>query len=309
MKARQSNRTNVSVVLAVLFALSVSAFPAAAGEGWCIKELNTARDALAQAERDHGTNSYLVVSNLMAFAGSCVDVEDYEMARIAYARAAELQKQRLSGISRDLPDRISLRIIALNRLGQVCLTLRRYDSAEKAFNQSMANSQLVLTPRSEEVKLSRTGFALARAYHMRFEDAAVFYARLLKSCQSAFGEDHSEVARVLEAQVWLYMTMDKISEAEKQARRLVELRDKVMPENHPATATALTMLASVLYEHRDYQEILPLLERSLEIRRKAFGDSHPRTAVSLTNMAELHEDMGNPKKAAGYRAAALAIKK
>jgi len=302
MKRNGSSFFFPAIVLTCFFLVSALSISVAGDTGWCIEALSTARDTLAEAERTHGTNSHLVVSDLLAFATACADAEDYEMAKITYARAAQLQKQTLKDIDNDLLERLGARITALNRLGQVCLKLRQFETAETAFNRAISNAQLVFSPTNDEVKVSRTGFALTRAYHMRFENAEPFYTKVLAATENAFGEKHAEVARVLEEQVSLYKTMEKLAEAEKTAQRLVRIRKKIMPDDHPATATALNVLASILYERRDYKHALSLLKEALEIRKKAFGTTHLRTKISLNNLAELYEEMGNTEKAAEYRA-------
>lgn len=264
--------------------------------------LDAARKALSAAERAHGTNSHLVVNDLIAFADACATVEDYETAGAAYARAAELQQQTLRDIDGDLLPRLHARVVAFNRMGQTYLKLHRFETAGAAFKRALANAELVFLPVSEEVKIARTGIALARAYSVRSDNAEAFYEQLLDSCKTAFGPDHPEVARVLEAYLWRAKDMENTALAERQARRLVDLLGKIMPAHHPATAHALNRLASILYETGRRDEALPLLQEALDIRVKAFGAGHPKTVRARHQLADLCQEMGLPEKAAEYRA-------
>ncbi|MCF4130249.1 tetratricopeptide repeat protein, partial [Methylobacterium sp. SyP6R] len=57
--------------------------------------------------------------------------------------------------------------------------------------------------------------------------------------------------------------------------------------DHPATATSLTNLASLLYAKSDLAGARPLLERALAITERVLGPDHPATATSLNNLAGL----------------------
>lgn len=287
--------------------LAIVASTAAAESGWCVKALEEARGELAGAEARHGTNSLEIVDPLIVFGDACFTAEDYESALPAYARAAYLQRGALTNIQNDLVPRLVKRVRALNGLGAVYLISGDVASAEKAYRMSATYAGCGLSPMTTERKTARNGVSIAFGRWCPREGAVDFHEKLLESCEVAFGKSHPETARVLDAQVNLYVELEELESAEKCGRRLVEMREKVLPENHPATAAALNKLAGVQHARKRYKHALRNLEEALEIRRHAFGTHHPKVALSLSNLASLRRDMGDRRKAEKLERAAAAL--
>jgi len=287
--------------------LAVAASTAAAESGWCVKALEEARSALAAAEARHGTNSLQIVDTLIAFGDACFTAEDYESALPAYARAADLQRGALKNIQNDLGPRLVKRVRALNGLGAVHLIYGDFESAEKVYRMSATYARLGLSPMTTERKTARNGISIAFGHRYARDGAADFHKKLFKSCEVAFGKSHPETARVIDAQMALYVELGKLRSAEKYGRRLVEMRKKDLTENHPAIAAALNKLAGVQYARKRYKYALRNLEEALEIRRHAFGTHHQKVALSLSNLASLHRDMGDRARAEELDRAAAAL--
>jgi tetratricopeptide (TPR) repeat protein len=100
----------------------------------------------------------------------------------------------------------------------------------------------------------------------------------------------------------------KFSEAVPIATRVLELREKALGPEHPATATSLNNLGTLYVKMGDYAKAEPLLQRALKIREKVLGPGHPDTANSLNNLAQLYRKMGNYAKAESISQRALKIK-
>jgi tetratricopeptide (TPR) repeat protein len=73
----------------------------------------------------------------------------------------------------------------------------------------------------------------------------------------------------------------------------LEIREKQLGPEHPATATSLNNLANLYHKMGEYSKALPLYQRALAIREKQLGPEHPATALSLNNLAVLYNAMGN----------------
>ena len=71
--------------------------------------------------------------------------------------------------------------------------------------------------------------------------------------------------------------------------RAVVIREKVLGEEHPDTATSLNNLAILLSDQGSYQEARPLYERALAIREKVYGEEHPYTKRVRQNLTTLDE--------------------
>jgi tetratricopeptide (TPR) repeat protein len=74
--------------------------------------------------------------------------------------------------------------------------------------------------------------------------------------------------------------------------QLVELRQRLLGDNHPAVAQSLNNLANLYQEQGCYEQAEPLLLQALELYQRLLGDDHPHVATSLNNLAYLYESQG-----------------
>jgi tetratricopeptide (TPR) repeat protein len=89
--------------------------------------------------------------------------------------------------------------------------------------------------------------------------------------------------------------------------KALEIRKKVLGEEHPDTAHSLNNMGALLDSMGELPAARPYYEKALEINKKVLGEEHPDTAQSLNNMAMLCFDEDKIKEAAGYMRKALAI--
>ena len=89
----------------------------------------------------------------------------------------------------------------------------------------------------------------------------------------------------------------------------MEIRKRVLGENHPAYAQSLNNLAE-LYRHiGNYAKAEPLYRQALEVKKRALGENHPDYAKSLGNLARMNWAMGDYTKAEPMARHALEIMK
>jgi tetratricopeptide (TPR) repeat protein len=67
--------------------------------------------------------------------------------------------------------------------------------------------------------------------------------------------------------------------------KALELRRRVLSDEHPDTAQSYNNLAATLSAQGKYVEAQPLYEKALELHRRLLGDDHPHTAISYNNVA------------------------
>src|SRR5262249_1485174 len=72
-------------------------------------------------------------------------------------------------------------------------------------------------------------------------------------------------------------------------RKAVDIRKKLLTENHPYYATSLNNLAMLYKALGEYRKALPLFERAHELRKKLLSEDHPHYALSLNNLALLYQ--------------------
>jgi tetratricopeptide (TPR) repeat protein len=116
-----------------------------------------------------------------------------------------------------------------------------------------------------------------------------------------------ETAAALTERAAAHISKGEYQKALPLLQRALEIREKELGPEHPATATSLNNLAMLYDAMGNYQKALPLLQRALKIREKQLGPEHPDTAISLNNLAALYVNMGDYPKALPLYQRALEI--
>ncbi len=77
----------------------------------------------------------------------------------------------------------------------------------------------------------------------------------------------------------------KYAQAQPLFEKALDVRRRLLSDDHPDTATSYNNVASNLNAQAKYAQAQPLYEKALEIRRRLLGDIHPHTAGSYNNVA------------------------
>jgi CHAT domain-containing protein/Flp pilus assembly protein TadD len=117
-----------------------------------------------------------------------------------------------------------------------------------------------------------------------------------------------EEAKQLNQQVIQLYQQGKYNEAIPIAEQVLEIRERLLGENHPDVATSLNNLAGLYGDQGRYDEAEPLYERSLAIYEEALGENHPHVATALNNLAGLYDSQGRYDEAEPLYERSLAIR-
>ncbi len=99
----------------------------------------------------------------------------------------------------------------------------------------------------------------------------------------------------------------KFREALPLARRVVDMRRKLLGQSHPDTASALNNLGELLSGMGEYAEAWSCTQEALAANEKTLGKNHPDTAVRLNNLGGLLARQGNLAAARPYLEQSLSI--
>ena len=79
----------------------------------------------------------------------------------------------------------------------------------------------------------------------------------------------------------------------------LDLRRRLLGDQHPDVASSLNNLASIVYAKGDYDAAEPLFREALAMRRRVLGEGHPNVAASINMLASVDN--------AGYFEADLSV--
>ncbi len=106
-----------------------------------------------------------------------------------------------------------------------------------------------------------------------------------------------------------YKSQGRFEEAEPFYLQALELRQRLLGENHPDVATSLNNLALLYDSQGRYKEAEPLCLQALELRQRLLGENHPDVAQSLNDLAGLYDSQGRYKEAEPFYLQALELYK
>ncbi|MFY7804411.1 MAG: DUF2225 domain-containing protein, partial [Limnoraphis robusta] len=109
--------------------------------------------------------------------------------------------------------------------------------------------------------------------------------------------DELEEAKRLEQQVIQLYEQGKYNEAIPIAERVLEIRERILGENHLDVASSMAWLAFLYSSQGRYSEAEPLYIQALEMYQKLLGTEHPDVATSLNNLALLYKSQGRYNEA------------
>jgi tetratricopeptide (TPR) repeat protein len=92
-------------------------------------------------------------------------------------------------------------------------------------------------------------------------------------------------ANTLQGQADNLVAQGKYSQAQPLYEKVLEIRRRLLTDDHPDTARGYNDLAFFLNAQGKYAAAQPLFGKALEFRRRLLGDDHPQTAQAYNNLA------------------------
>ncbi|ACK70236.1 Tetratricopeptide TPR_2 repeat protein [Gloeothece citriformis PCC 7424] len=157
----------------------------------------------------------------------------------------------------------------------------------------------------------RISIALGKATRLsqkeQYNLAIVFYKKALH-LHNLLSLKNAQYTTILNNLGVCYQEIVNYTEALPLYQQALEIRQTVLGNNHPHTATSLENLALLYRLMGRYEEALPLYQQALEIHQTVLDNNHPDTAQSLNNLAALYHSMGRYEEALPLQKQALEIR-
>jgi tetratricopeptide (TPR) repeat protein len=118
-------------------------------------------------------------------------------------------------------------------------------------------------------------------------EAESLYKRALALRESAQGNDHQDIATVLNNLGAVYFKRGFYKDAMSHFERSLALRRKCFPAEHLEVGKSLYHLALVCHAEQRYDEADGHYRKSLDIKNKSLGNNHPDLINLLRNYAHL----------------------
>ncbi len=140
----------------------------------------------------------------------------------------------------------------------------------------------------------------------RADSAVMILTDLLEQVMHGSSERDSAVARVLNSLGRSYRGTHNYDSANSCLTQALEIRERVLPKDHPDIANTLLDLVDVLNLQGHHVEAIPLASRALSIRLKIYGEPHTEIIDALNSLARLLKNMGSYSESEHYLQEALA---
>ncbi|MEO0535520.1 MAG: tetratricopeptide repeat protein, partial [Cyanobacteria bacterium P01_A01_bin.123] len=140
------------------------------------------------------------------------------------------------------------------------------------------------------VYLKRAESGEFQDYQRELNQAIVYYQQAINLRKKL--EPSEDLAETLNQLARIHFLSGDYSEAEPPYLQALQLKQKLLGDEHPDVANSLNNLAGLYFSQGRYSEAEPLYLQSLQLRQKLLGDDHPDVAYSLNNLALLYSSQG-----------------
>jgi len=203
---------------------------------------------------------------------------------------------------------------AMNDLAMFYHALGRLREAEPLYSYAISIDERSGMAPSADFVVTLENIAELYRTQQRMSEAAAMYRRaaamseaLYRAAHAASGHNHPDLIPHLLALASLSEAQDELEDAEIYYRRILSIRELVLPPGDVRIADSMSRLAYILTLRGTFEEAEDLYERALKIEEAALGPGHPDVASTQVGLATLYHQQGRDTKAEAFGRQALAI--
>ncbi|MEX2048941.1 MAG: serine/threonine-protein kinase [Gemmatimonadota bacterium] len=236
-----------------------------------------ALDRAAEQARAELAGQPLVLAGILSDVAAIHEDLDLQSSAVDLLREAMALRER-AGAGRSYDQ--------LDDMGQLSelVALAHPDSA-----RALAERRLELEGGLPDPNAERMGVALGRVARVevaagRYDRADSLFAESIALLRAADVEP-AVLARHLETRALALRSVGELDEAERSVREALEIRRRVVADDHPTIAVAEEHLAQVLYSAGRLEEAADLYRAALAKMEPSLGPDHSTTLATLNNLA------------------------
>ncbi len=195
-----------------------------------------------------------------------------------------------------------------NDLADVLYVSGRYDDALAVFGDALATARAELVTDHAEISRALSGSGLVHL-QLGAYDAAEPLFREAETIDRRAGRDGDDPvwASTLTGLGTITWRQTDLDATERLWREALEIRRRVLGNDHPDTMTSVNNLASILVDRGDLAGAEPLFLEALETNERILGSEHVEIAVNLNNLGYVRLTAGRFAEAEPVYRRSLAI--
>jgi serine/threonine-protein kinase len=191
-------------------------------------------------------------------------------------------------------------------LGSMYQKLGQYDRANEMLERGLERHRALLGPTDPTVGLDQIALGLLRLDQARMDEGERLVREGTGLVRRALPREHPAVSRAVMSLAKMLLVRQRFAEASQVGREAVELRSR---PSVSATdrASAMALLADILFEANDVEAAVPLSEQVIDLYRSQLGEEHPLIADRHTALGLQLVKLGRRQEALEHNRRALEI--
>lgn len=188
-----------------------------------------------------------------------------------------------------------------NNMGVSYKSLKRYDEAEQAYKQALAEFHRMDGPTSATVATVRNNLGWLYHDQKKWRESTNEHWEALRIRRQLFGEESTEAGTSLNSLGSTYTDSGRLEEGRVELEKALAIKERTDgPESHDA-AVILNNLAENASLQGDFDKANNYVRRALAIREKLYGKYSSHVANTLVSLAEYQEKAGKTDEAKATR--------
>jgi serine/threonine protein kinase/tetratricopeptide (TPR) repeat protein len=191
-------------------------------------------------------------------------------------------------------------------IGRTYITLGMFEEAKPHVDRAVQLLTENLGPRAERTLRARRQQGEMLQFRGLATEARAALQSLISDCEQAMGPDAELTLAAVELLARVELSETNHDAAEALVRRVLEGRERTLPEGHADREMAMSSLCQVLTRRGRHEEAIPILRSIIESRTKRFGANNYYTMVATNDLGACLRDGGRADEGEPYLRKALA---